>query len=203
MSFDYDFRNTDIQYGPLSRDCSRLPIIPVSAIRPTQRPDARFTSENLIEKNEALRGAKDEFASLKFLKRERFVYRFAFWVTTCRSPGLCKVPTGGGPRRKCVINQRILLNVRSVTVARARTFYDLTTVAHKERCHFLARRSFTTILGYGYYGFRVQKKKVKIGISKMKENCKNLRWKFRMIDSLRITSWHPGVSLKDYHSPFK
>lgn len=101
-----------------------------------------FTSENLIEKNEALRGAKDEFASLKFLKRERFVYRFAFWVTTCRSPGLCKVPTDGGPRRKCVINQRILLDVRAVTVARARTFYDLTTVAHKERCHFLARRSF-------------------------------------------------------------
>lgn len=46
MSFDCDFRNTDIQYGSLSlslsRDCSRPPIIPLYAIRPTQRRDAVF-----------------------------------------------------------------------------------------------------------------------------------------------------------------
>lgn len=106
--------------GPLSRDCSGPPIIPVYAMYGLHKDQTPcFTSENLVEKNEALRGAKDEFASLKFLKRERSVYRFAFWVTTCRSPGLCKVPSGGGPRRKCVINQRILLNVRRDGCTRA------------------------------------------------------------------------------------
>lgn len=107
-----------------------------------------FTSENLVEKNGALREA---------LKTNLLLW--SSWsvndpsidslsgLPPVVSPGLCKVPSGGGPRRKCVINQRILLNVRRDGC----TFYDLTTVAHKERCHFLARRSFKilrTILGY-------------------------------------------------------
>lgn len=56
------------------------------------------------------------------------VNRFAFWVTTCRSSGLCKVPTDGGPRRKCVINQQTYCRTLAT---RARAFYDLPTAAQR------------------------------------------------------------------------